>query len=44
MLKGNDGWFNAFLTFIFYSAVRTSEAMGLQWNDIDFSNNKAIIN
>jgi integrase len=43
MLKGSDGWFNAFLTFIFYSAVRTGEAMGLQWSDIDFLNNKITI-
>jgi len=43
MLKGSDGWFNAFLTFIFYSAVRTGEAMGLQWDDIDFINNKIVI-
>jgi len=43
MLKGSDGWFNVFLTFIFYSAVRTSEVMGLQWNDIDFLNNKITI-
>lgn len=43
MLKASEGFFNAFLTFIFYSAVRTGEAMGLQWSDIDFLKNKITI-
>lgn len=43
MLKSSEGFFNAFLTFIFYSAVRTGEAMGLQWSDIDFLKNKITI-
>lgn len=38
LLKESDGWFKVFLYFIFSTGVRTGEAIGLMWEDIDFEN------
>lgn len=38
LLKESDGMFKVFLYFIFSTGVRTGEALGLMWEDIDFEN------
>ena len=38
LLKESDGWFKVFLYLIFSTGLRTGEAIGLMYSDIDFEN------
>ena len=38
LLKESDGWFKVFLYLVFSTGLRTGEAIGLMWDDIDFEN------
>ncbi|WP_418179786.1 tyrosine-type recombinase/integrase [Aliarcobacter lanthieri] len=38
LLKESDGFFKVFLYVVFTTALRTGEALGLMWEDIDFEN------
>ncbi|MCT7643831.1 tyrosine-type recombinase/integrase [Aliarcobacter butzleri] len=38
LLKESDGWFKVFLYLVFSTGLRTGEAIGLMWEDIDFEN------
>ncbi|QDF29010.1 tyrosine-type recombinase/integrase [Halarcobacter anaerophilus] len=38
LIKESEGWFKVFLYLIFSTGVRTGEALGLMWDDIDFNN------
>ncbi|MFV0561910.1 tyrosine-type recombinase/integrase [Malaciobacter mytili] len=38
LIKESEGWFKVFLYLIFSTGVRTGEAIGLMWDDIDFNN------
>lgn len=38
MIEHSSGWFKVFLTLVFSTGLRTGEAIGLQWEDIDFNN------
>lgn len=38
LLKESDGWFKVFLYLVFSTGLRTGEAIGLRWEDIDFEN------
>ncbi|MDL2253042.1 site-specific integrase [Ruminococcaceae bacterium OttesenSCG-928-I18] len=39
----HDGLFGLLFYLILYTGCRVSEAMALQWNDIDFDNNEVIV-
>jgi|GEM_PF-1433711 integrase len=43
ILEHATGWFKAFLTLSFNTGLRTGEALALQWSDIDFEEEKVII-
>ncbi len=38
LIKESEGWFKVFLYLVFSTGVRTGEAIGLMWDDIDFNN------
>ncbi|OCL90567.1 tyrosine-type recombinase/integrase [Aliarcobacter thereius] len=38
LLKESKGWFKTFLYLVFSTGLRTGEAIGLMWKDIDFEN------
>ena len=37
LLKESEGWFKAFLYTVFSTGMRTGEAIGLMWDDINFN-------
>lgn len=38
LISNSSGWFKVFLTLVFSTGLRTGEAIGLMWDDIDFTN------
>lgn len=43
ILTHSEGWFRAFMHTLFLTGMRTGEAMGLQWKDIDFKKRQITI-
>lgn len=43
IIENADGWFKVFMTTLFYSGMRTGEALALKWSDIDFEESTIII-
>ncbi len=43
ILQNAEGWFKVLITTLFYTGMRTGESIALKWSDIDFQNNKIII-
>lgn len=43
LIESSEGWFKHFLIVGFFTGIRTGEALILQWNDIDFENNRISI-
>ncbi len=43
ILENSDGWFQVYLSTLFYTGIRTGESLALKWTDIDFENNTITI-